>query len=341
MNRKALLIGLSLAVAASVAAFAWTSRRAAPDGPLLLYGNVDIRQVSLAFENADRVAEMRVEEGDRVEAGQVLAVLDTRTAALQLEQADAQAAVLDQSLLALRNGSRPEEIAQADAQVAAAAAEVERSRLLLQRLERTSASTGGRAVGAQDLDNARAQLRVARAQLDAQRQSQRLLRVGPRPEDLARAQAQLDAAKAEQALLRHRIALAELKAPQAAVVRARLLEPGDLASPQRPAYTLALSDPKWVRAYVDERRLGRIRPGMAAQVSIDSAPHAPIAGRVGFISSVAEFTPKTVQTEDLRTDLVYEVRILVDDPGDVLRMGMPATVRIDPPAAPAQGEHLR
>ncbi len=340
MNRKALWIGLSLAIVAAALVVGWSSRREASDARLTLYGNVDIRQVSLAFENADRVAQMRAEEGDRVEAGQVLAVLDTRTAALQLDQAVAQVAVLDQSLLALRNGSRPEEIAQAQAQVAAAEAEVERSRALLQRLEQTSASTGGRAVGAQDIDNARAQLRVARAQLDAQRQTRRLLQVGPRREDLARAEAQLEAARAEEALLRHRIVLAELKAPQAAVVRARLLEPGDLASPQRPAYTLALTDPKWVRAYVDERGLGRIRPGMAAEVSIDSAPDTPIAGRVGYISSVAEFTPKTVQTEDLRTDLVYEVRILVEDSGDVLRLGMPATVRIDPDAA-AAGEPAR
>ena len=102
-----------------------------------------------------------------------------------------------------------------------------------------------------------------------------------------------------------------------------------MASPQRPAYTLALTEPKWVRAYVNEPQLGKIRPGMKAQVRTDSAPDKPIAGRIGYISSVAEFTPKTVQTTDLRTDLVYEIRVLVDDPQDSLRLGMPATVDID------------
>ena len=119
-----------------------------------------------------------------------------------------------------------------------------------------------------------------------------------------------------------------MKAPINATVRSRLLEPGDMASPERPVYALAITDPKWVRAYIAEVDLGRIKPGMSASVTIDSHPDQPIPGRVGYISSVAEFTPKTVQTEELRTSLVYEVRVYVDDPGDRLRLGMPATVRI-------------
>ena len=119
-----------------------------------------------------------------------------------------------------------------------------------------------------------------------------------------------------------------MKAPIAAVVRARLLEPGDIASPQRPVFTLAIMQPKWVRAFVPEPRLSQIRPGMAAQVNTDSAPDQPLPGRIGFISSVAEFTPKTVQTEELRTSLLYELRVLVDDPQDVLRLGQPATVHL-------------
>lgn len=333
--RKKLIPIAALLAAALVVALAWLHWRPASDGATLtLYGNVDIRQVSLAFEGSDRVAEMRVEEGDRVQAGQVLAVLDTRTTRLQHDQASAQVAVLAQTLLALRNGSRPEEIRQAKAQVAAAQAEVERSRLQLERLQQTAARTDGRAVSRQALDDAQAQLRVAQAQLEAQQQAQRLAVLGPRSEDIARAQAQLDAARAERALLQHRIDLAELKAPQAAVVRARLLEPGDMASPQRPAYTLALTDPKWVRAYVSEPQLGRIRPGMAARVTTDSAPDAPIAGRIGFISSVAEFTPKSVQTEELRSSLVYELRVVVEDPHDVLRLGQPATVHLTADRAP-------
>ncbi|MFJ0735857.1 HlyD family efflux transporter periplasmic adaptor subunit, partial [Bordetella bronchiseptica] len=199
----------------------------------------------------------------------------------------------------------------------------------LQRLQGTARATDGRAVSRQDIDRAAARLRVARAQAETQAKALQLALLGPRDEDIAEAAAQWQASLAELALLRHRLAQAELKAPTDAVVRARLLEPGDMASPQRPVYTLALTEPKWVRAYLSEPDLGRVRPGMRARVYTDSQPDRAIDGQVGYISSVAEFTPKTVQTETLRTSLVYEIRIRVDDPQDRLRLGMPATVRLD------------
>lgn len=330
MNIKKTALGLG--VLALVAAGVWFSRpywqAGDAENHLTLYGNVDIRQISLAFEGNDRVAEMRVYEGDHVKAGQVLAVLDSQNNKLKLAQAQAQAEALKQSLAALRNGNRPEEIRQSDANMKAAQAQAEQAQLQLRRLQNTAADSEG-AVSKQDLDAARAQYKEAQAKLEASRESLRLMRVGTRKEDIARAEAQLKAAQAEAALLQYNIDQSELKAPQNAVVRARLLEPGDMASPQRPAYTLALTEPKWVRAYVNEPQLGKIRPGMKAQVRTDSAPDKPIAGRIGYISSVAEFTPKTVQTTDLRTDLVYEIRVLVDDPQDSLRLGMPATVDID------------
>jgi HlyD family secretion protein len=107
------------------------------------------------------------------------------------------------------------------------------------------------------------------------------------------------------------------------------LEPGDMASPQKPVFSLAITDPKWVRAYVSESDLGKIREGMAAAVAVDSFPKRRFDGWVGFISPVAEFTPKAVQTEELRTSLVYEVRVFVKDPSDELRLGMPATVYLN------------
>ncbi|HXL16648.1 MAG TPA: HlyD family efflux transporter periplasmic adaptor subunit, partial [Streptosporangiaceae bacterium] len=119
---------------------------------------------------------------------------------------------------------------------------------------------------------------------------------------------------------------AQLVAPMDAVVRTRLLEPGEMASPQKPVFSLAITDPKWVRAYVSEPDLGKVHPGMAAFVAVDSFPDQRFEGWVGFISPVAEFTPKAVQTEELRTSLVYEVRVFVKDPSDALRLGMPATV---------------
>jgi HlyD family secretion protein len=219
-------------------------------------------------------------------------------------------------------------VAQANAQVSAAQADAELAQQQLARLQAIGQNTGGRAVSQQDLDSAQARRKVALAQLDNARKAQQLVVSGPRKEDIGQAQAQLESARADLALMNHQLAEAELKSPIDAVVRARLLEPGDMASPQRPAFTLAITDPKWVRAYLAEPDLGRVRAGQEARVTTDSQPGEAIAGKVGYISSVAEFTPKTVQTEELRSSLVYEIRVMVDDRQDRLRLGMPATVRL-------------
>ena len=306
----------------------WMTRSTVPDDALVLYGNVDVRQVSLAFGGSERIHELRAEEGDRVQPGQVLAVLDTRTLALQVEQARAAVEAQEQALLRLRNGSRPEEVGQAQARAEAAAADTVLAQQELNRLRNIAQDTDGRAVSRQELEQAAARLRVALAQKQDASKALELTRLGPRDEDIAEAEALLRATRVELALLEHRLAQAELKAPAAAVIRSRLLEVGDMASPQKPVFALALADPKWIRAYITEPQLGHVRAGMPARVSTDSHPDQAIDGTVGYISSVAEFTPKSVQTEELRTSLVYEIRVRVRDTDDRLRLGMPATVTL-------------
>ena len=328
MNKKIAVV-IVLAIIALAAGAWWLFGRPAPTTDhLTLYGNVDIRQVSLAFENSERVREMRAEEGDRVKAGQVLATLDTRSLTLQAEQAKAEVSAQEQALLRLKNGSRPEEVEQLQAQVKAAEAEARQAQIRYKRMKDIATRSGGQAISRQEVDDTQASAQVAEAQLENQRKALKLAQIGPRAEDIAQAQAQLEAAKASLALLEHQLTQSVLKSPTDAVIRARLLEPGDMASPAKPAYTLALTSPKWVRAYVNEVQLGHVKPDMAASVTTDSHPDEAISGRVGYISPVAEFTPKNVQTEELRTSLVYEVRILVDDPQNRLRLGMPATVSI-------------
>lgn len=327
MNKK--LVGIAILATAAVAAGAWYwSRPAANAKELVLYGNVDLRQVALAFPASERVARVLAEEGQKVQAGQILAELDTRGLRLRLAEAEAQAGAQQQVLARLKAGTRSEELAQARAKTSAAQADAELARQQLERALAVQQDSSGRAISQQDVDAARARAKAAQAALEQARQGQDLAQHGPRREDIAQAQAQVDAANAAIALLQYQLGEASLKAPVNAVVRARLMEAGDMASPQRPVYTLAIDDPKWVRTYVRESDLGRIKPGVAANISIDSQPGKTLAGKVGYISSVAEFTPKTVQTEELRTALVYEVRVLADDKADVLRMGMPATVRI-------------
>ena len=338
IRSAAAAVAVAVAVLAAAAVWLWYTRQPEADPDQLdLYGNVDIRQVSLAFNATERIAELRVREGDRVRAGDVLGVLDTRTARLRVAQAQALIGVQEQALGRLKSGSRPEDIAQVRANVAAAEADAELAGTQVMRLRSVHQATAGRGVSQQDIDNALSRQKVALSHVESARMAAQLVIKGPRKEDIAQARSQLQASRVEEALTRRQLEEAELKAPVDAVVRARLMEVGDMASAQRPVYTLAITQPKWVRAYVSEVRLGRLVPGMSATVTTDSRPGENIPGRVGTISSVAEFTPKTVQTEELRTSLVYEVRVLVDDPRDTLRLGMPATVhlRLQPLAASA------
>lgn len=324
--KRALALAILIA-AASAGWYWWQSRDAVASGELELHGNVDIRQIALAFDGDGRVLEVRVEEGDRVTAGQIVARMDTRTLEIQAAEAEALVEAQRQALLALRGGSRPEEIDEARARLAAAEAGARRADLDLTRATRLLETTSS-AISQQSVDLARSEAETARANVDQMRAALRLAEAGARAEDIAAAAAQLSAAEASLALLRHRIGQGELRAPADAVVRARLREPGDMAGPGSPVLALALTSPKWARVYVSEPDLGRIRPGMRAEVFTDSAPGQPVEGTVGYVSSVAEFTPKSVQTEELRTSLVYEARIIVEDPADALRLGQPVTARL-------------
>ena len=326
MKKPIVMIVLLAAVAACW--YGWQHWRPQERDVGVFYGNIDVRQVSLAFEGSGRVAQVDAEEGDRVQPGQVLAILDTRTLALQADQAAAQLRAQEENLRRLKNGARPAEIAQARSRLAAAQADAQRARREQARLERIATASAG-AVSVQDVDRARSAARVAQAAVKERQDALALVQEGARREEIDAADAQVAAARAQLALLRHQLEQGDLRAPVAAVVRSRLLEPGDMASPQRPVLALAVTSPKWARIYVDESSLGQVKPGQAAQLSVDSMPGRTLAGKIGYISSVAEFTPKSVQTEVLRTSLVYEVRVLVDDPDDVLRLGQPVTVRLE------------
>jgi membrane fusion protein PltH len=324
MKKRIILVAL-LALALAGLGW-WLTHRHAARHEIVLYGNVDLREVDLAFNDSQRIAQVLVQEGDRVHRGQVLALLDTDRLTPELDVAKAQAKAQAAALQRLHNGSRPQEIAQARANLALAQANARAARDNYRRVSEVFRSSSGRAVSHQDLVNSKAQWDVAEAKVAVSREALDLAVVGPRREDIAQAQAMLDADRANVALLGQELADATLKAPLDAIVRSRIAEPGDMASPQKAAFTLAITDPKWVRAYVSESDLGWVHPGMRASVQVDSFPQRRFEGWVGFVSPVAEFTPKTVETPDLRSSLVYEVRVFVKDPGDDLRLGMPATV---------------
>ena len=329
LSKKA---GYALVVAAIVAiaggfGYFWTQRPGVDDNPLRLYGNVDIREVQLAFRQPGRVMQMAFDEGDAVSASARLATLDAQPYREALTAAQAQVQVAQAELTKLRRGLRPQEITQAREalrQAQALATEAERN------FKRQSGLLTSGASSQRTVDAARTARDQAAAGVEAAKAALSQASEGFRKEDIAAAEARLAAAQAAAAQATTALADTELMAPSSGTVIARVREPGSMVASQSAVYSLSLDKPVYVRAYVGERDLGRIAPGTAVRVKSDSGEKV-YRGQVGFISPRAEFTPKTVETTDLRTDLVYRLRIVIDetDSDAALRQGMPVTVEVD------------
>jgi HlyD family secretion protein len=331
MKKKLAAGGLVLVVvAAGFLTYRLLHRPAAGNGALTLYGNVDIRSVDLGFRVGGRIAAVGVEEGDKIARGEVLARLDAAPYRDELDLAEARQAQAAAQLAKLEAGHRPQEIAQAAALVAQRNAALANLETDYRRKKNLLAME---AVSRQAYDDTTARLKEARAELTTAAEGLKLMREGFRVEDIAAARADLHAAAANVETAKTRLADTAIKAPAAGVILTRVSEPGAIVAAGQTVLTLSLENPVWVRAYVDEPQLGLLAPGMAARVVTDTAPGHPYRGHVGFISPEAEFTPKTVQTTELRTRLVYQIRIVVDDPDHGLRQGMPVTVHLLPAAA--------
>jgi HlyD family secretion protein len=296
-----------------------------PDPALRLYGNVDIRQVELGFRVAGRIREMRYEEGDPVAEGDLLARLDQRPFENSLHLAEADLARARADLQLMEAGTRPEEIEQARALVAERQAALTNARRHFERQERLLRSP---AASRQAYDDARSLLAEAEARLVSAQKALDLAQEGFRSEEKAAARAALEAAEARKAMAETALDDTELHAPGSGTILSRVREPGAIVATGDTAYTLSLERPVWVRAYVPEPELGLIHPGQDVLVLTDTRPDRPYRGQVGFISPVAEFTPKSVETPELRTDLVYRLRVVVLDADPGLRQGMPVTVEI-------------
>jgi multidrug resistance efflux pump len=330
-TRKQQLVGVTALVAVAIVigyvAYDFWRGQHTKSTDILLYGNVDIREADLAFNISGRVDKMIVEEGDTIERGQLLATLENDIYDAEVEAArervGARRAVLDRLLA----GSRPEEVREARANVRGIEADLEDARANLIRTEKLAKDDFATL---KKLEDDRAQVKNLEARLKAVQQELSLAIQGPRDEDIAEARAQMRAEEAELALADRRLDYTKLLAKAPGVVNTRIVEPGAVVQPYAPVYSIALTDRVWVRTYVSEPDLGRIHPGMAAQVSTDSHPDKVYEGWIGFISPVAEFTPKTVETREVRTALVYRLRVYVKNPNNGLRQGMPVTVRLKP-----------
>jgi len=328
MNIKKIIRPLVILLLLAVAAGSWWYSRhqqASDTDQLLMYGNIDIREAYLAFNDSEHIDEILVQEGDHVHKGQLLATL--HKARMQAQYAAAEAKLASQKAIVARleAGSRPEEIRQARASVAAAKARLHDAKLTYERNRKLHQKE---AVSRQIVDDAQAVLDTARADLKVTEEALALAIEGPRSEDIEEALAMLRVDEAQRVLAAEILKDTSLYAPSDGIIRNRILEPGDMATPQTPVFSLAKTNPVWVRSYAPEIMLGKLAPGMQAEVSTDSFPGKTYSGWIGFISPTAEFTPKNVETPELRTRLVYQVRVYVCNPEDELRLGMPATVTI-------------
>jgi len=338
MKKKVFLLGIVALVAAGIFGYRyWQQQRSVNGGDVLtLYGNVDIRKVDLGFRVGGRIAQVAFEEGDAVRRGEQVAALDRVPYENEVTLAAAARDKAAAELTRLENGTRPQEIRQARAQVT----ETEASLLALEQdYRRSSVLVKENAISKQAFDDILARRDAARARLTSARETLALAREGFREEDIAAGRSQLAEAEARLEQARIRLSDTLVHAPADGVLLTRVSEPGAIVAAGQTVATLSLNDPVWVRAYVPEPDLGNIWPGMPAEILTDSRPDRPYQGQVGFISPEAEFTPKNVETPRLRTDLVFRLRVIAANPDEGLRQGMPVTVKLDtskPP--PKRGE---
>lgn len=314
-----------LAVAA-IGAVIWlvVQRLDATAPPGTLYGNVEIRQVDLSFNDEGTVSTMSKREGDRAKQGDVIAQLDPATYQSGYDLAVARRDAAKAQLDVLLAGTRPEDIDEARANLAAAQASLANAEASFERQKSLAATN---ATTKQLLDDARMALDSGRAKVD---QMQVLLTKalnGPRAEDIDAARAQLRAAEATVDLSRTQLDRTKLVAPANGTIMTRVIEPGTVVLPAANVYSMALDDEVWVRAFAPEPLLPRVVPGTDVTLTTDGT-HKTYRGRIGYVSPAAEFTPKTVETPELRTQLVYRLRIRVENADDGIRQGMPMTITL-------------
>lgn len=295
------------------------------DAPLELSGTVDARQVDVSFQVPGRLSKLLADEGEAVTAGQALAQLDAADYRLALQRTEAQADSAAKALAVLRAGARPQELRSAQAAVQQAQAD---ARFARQEVVRTQQLVDQEFVSPQQLDRVRSAADAASARLEQARQAEALVRAGARREEIERAEAEVAAARAAVETAERQLAYVVVASPVAGVVSVRMVEAGQVVGAGQPVLRVAELSRPWVRVYLAEADLPKVRLGQRAQVRVDGQPGRVFDGRLAFISPQAEFTPRTVETRALRVDLVYRAKVEVDDPQARLKIGMPADVTL-------------
>lgn len=324
-------IPILLLVAVAVAAFWYWRANGEPADPsvLRLSGNIEAHESVLSFKVQGRIAELAVIEGQWVEQGALIARLDDSDYRQQVAVEEAGVRVRESNLALALAGTRRREIEAAEQTLAEAEAELEQRQLDVARAERLFARD---VISADERDRAATALKRATAVRDRARERLELAREGSREEEITIARAGFRQAREALELARVRLGHTELRAPRPGVVLVRQAELGEVVAPGSPVVTLGDLENVWLRAYVPQTDLGRVRWGQEAEVRTDSFPDKTYPGRISFIASRAEFTPRTIETQRERVTLVYRIKIDLANPGHELKPGMPAdaVIRLEP-----------
>jgi HlyD family secretion protein len=327
-----ILVLLAAAIAAALYFYPRLTQKTEPQTQLTLSGNIEAHESLVSFKVPGRIVDLPVEEGQRVDPGMLLARLDDADYKQKVRIGEATVNVRESNLALLLAGTREQEVSAAEQTMINAQADLEEKKIDDDRARRLFSKDE---VSAQDRDLADTALKRAEATYRAAQQHYNEAVEGTRKEDIAIARANLKQADADLGLSRVNLDYTTLHAPSAGVITVREAELGEVVIPGTPVVTLADLDHIWLRAYIAETDLGRIRWGQDATITTDTYPGKQYRGRISFISSSAEFTPKSVQTYKERVTLVYRIKIDIDNPNYELKPGMPADARIDFAAAKA------
>ncbi|MFW0927069.1 MAG: secretion protein HlyD [Providencia rettgeri] len=321
-NRSAVV--LIIVILIGIAAGGYYYYQSQQENTLTLYGNVDVRTVNLSFRVPGKLASLNVDEGAHVVAGDKLGQLDDAPYINALNKAKGVRDSAKAQLALKESGYRTQEIAQVEAEVAQKQAAWQYADNFYKRQQGLAAS---RVISANELDNAKNNRNQAFAALQAAQDKLNQYQSGFRQEEIAAARGEW--LQAEAAVAQAELDLQDtlLTAPSTGTILTRAIEPGTIINSGNTVFSVTLTNPVWVRAYVSEPHLGEAVPGKEVFLRTDSRPDKPYHGTIGFVSPTAEFTPKSVQTPDLRTDLVYRLRIVVNDADEALRQGMPVTIQ--------------
>ena len=320
-HRNVVLAGAVVLVLVAGSAVYLRFRGGEADGAVRVSGNIEVTDVDVSFRTAGRVLERLVSEGMTVSEGQVVARLDSADLEREARRKEAELKAAEAALRDLEAGSRPQEIAAARATVARAQAEADR---LARDFERSSALYSREVISAREYEAANAASDVAGARLREAREALLLVEEGPRKEQVAQARAQVDQAREALKLAKVRLGYGTITAPLSGLVLSENVEAGDYVAPGTPVVTVGDLANVWLRAYIEETDLGRVKVGQPVEVTTDTYPGKKYAGRVSFIASQAEFTPKNVQTRKERVRLVYRIKVDIPNPERELKPGMPA-----------------